>query len=158
MDYANILYDSVDNVTLFGIPYSFETVLMQKNFNQLGNIAKMMSLFAFHKWANTENDFLIGKKDYTNWHILKFIPQGRGKDCLDQILKKDQEEMVPDTLQFLMEKYPCINITCSNSFKKNKCDCGSQKAAYTCYDEEIPCSSLKESSYTGKFACLHKIR
>ncbi|MDD5191530.1 MAG: radical SAM protein [Candidatus Nanoarchaeia archaeon] len=151
-EYTNLLYASIDKVTILKIPYSFETVVIKKNFNRLEEIAKMMSLFAFHKWFNTTR-LRADELTDTRWHLLKFVKQGRGLENSDLALSYKESKKIPLIAEKLMDKYPALIITCSNSFENKKCDCGSKKAVYTCYNEEIPCSALKNSIYRGRFSC-----
>jgi MoaA/NifB/PqqE/SkfB family radical SAM enzyme len=145
--YWDMLCDSIDHVTMAQIPYSFETVLMKENFPKLEEIATNMSAFGIGKMFNG-----FGEENI-NWHILKFVKQGRGKLNQNQALNKNQIQTLPNLIKKFKQIYPNINITYSNSFEGKKCDCGSEKAVYTCYDEQIPCSALKNCNYRGKFSC-----
>ncbi|MFH1682653.1 MAG: radical SAM protein [Candidatus Woesearchaeota archaeon] len=58
--------DSADNAVLAGVDLSFHTVAMKSNYDSLEEIAKLVGLFS------------ASRKKITQWHVLRFIKQGRG--------------------------------------------------------------------------------
>ena len=120
---------------------------MKKNFPLLKNISKDIAAFSAAREWNLDEYMKL------EWHILKFVKQGRGRINSQEELSKWEASEVPKILEDLQNKYDNISITYSNSFGGDLCECGSKKAVYTCYDEKIPCSALKENCYLGKFAC-----
>jgi len=104
LPYWDFLCDTIDNATLAKIPYSFETVLMQENFSKLEEIADNISKLGKIKMINGFGDENI------NWHILRFVKQGRGKINSTQALNIGQIGEFPSLIRHVGEKYPkCEN-------------------------------------------------
>jgi len=152
--YWDFMIDSFDHARWAGINTSFETVLMKDNYNKLEEIARSVSLC--NKIAREDWD---SKKPFeeVTWHILRFVKQGRGKINPYENLNKKEIENFPKKVEELKEKYN-LKITYTNSFEKNKCDCGSEKAVVTYNGKIISCSALKYMKKTDKkFACKNRI-
>ncbi|MBN2881381.1 radical SAM protein [Candidatus Woesearchaeota archaeon] len=168
------LLDSLDNVSYNKIPFSFQTVLMRHNFfPQENNIPQPLI-------ETAKSLYLIAKlndKDI-NWHMLRYVKQGRGKINEDQALTEIELNNLQEIIQFLQNNDNFIqpegilsmrrliystrhklNITYTNSFKKSGCDCGYAKAVVTANREIIPCSSLKNSTVEEqiKYGCKYRL-
>lgn len=139
--YWEMLMETVKDTKKAQIPFSFETVVMWGV--DLLDIAMQL-------------DF-IAKGKPLNWHLLRFVKQGRGKTNEEKAIPDDYAAYIPTMVKGFRQEFRNLNITYSNSFERNACDCGSEKAVVTCYGEHIPCSALKYSSRTGKFACSDRL-
>lgn len=142
--YWDMLMDSADNARNAGISFSFQTVLLKQNYNKLEAIAK--DIMRINK--------IWGKE--INWHLLKFVKQGKGKINANQALNGREVAQLPEIVDELRAKYR-INITYTHSFDHSGCDCGDKKATVTILGREIPCSALKYSSKKGKYACESRV-
>ncbi|MEK6960089.1 MAG: radical SAM protein [Nanoarchaeota archaeon] len=147
LPYWDMMIDSCENAQRARIPVSYHTVLMKSNFENLTRIALAVSR---SRLEITPSDTIY------HLHILRFVKQGRGEDNPDQALDEDQLNALPG-LAAELEKRFNIRITYTNSFQQKVCDCGSGKAVVTIQGEIIPCSALKHSGETGKYACRSRI-
>lgn len=129
-----------------GIPrISFQTVAMQDNFNELERICRTL--------GSMKGYF----KHDVYWHILRYVKQGRGAENKEQALTQEQADGLAEFVESLRKKYG-IQISYTNSFEENKCECGSRKAVVTSHGEVIACSALKKMEKTGKaFPCRERI-
>lgn len=170
--YWDIMIDSFDHANQAKIYTSFQTVVMNQNFEELDDIAKSM-------WMLINSI----KRDF-NWHLLRFIKQGRGLINHNQAINEEKLNKLKEKIDiyknnttfinYLIEKNGSflselryghliskhkLNITYTKSFENNKCDCGSKKAVVTFDEEIIPCSSLKnkKTNEYGNLACKGRL-
>ena len=83
-----------------------------------------MSAFGIGKMLNGFGDEMM------NWHILRFVKQGRGKINSNQVLDEGQLESLPELVNKLKARYSNLNISYTNSFDQKKCDCGLKNQLY----------------------------
>lgn len=143
--YWDYLMDSTDNARLAEINYSFESVLLRKNFDKMEEMGWLLDCS-----ARATNRKL-------KWHILRFVKQGRGEMYKDESLTESEIEDFRKLFEKMKREYHNLDISFSNSFLKDECDCGSRKAVVSVYGEEIPCSALKYGGGKGKFACRKRL-
>jgi len=138
-----ILNKSVESTIEERIPFSFQTVVMKMNKNEIKNIVGYISR-------------LKNRVDFCNpkLHILRFIKQGRGKENQQfAISGNDIKELIKRSREIPQKD---IKITFGCSFKEEGCIQGTGKAAVTIQREKITCSALKYSSKQKIFACKER--
>ena len=101
--------DSVDRTRLAKIPFSFQTVLMKENFSELEKIAQNVCAFGIAKLFNSP---WLGEEEL-NWHILRFVKQGRGKDNSYQAIDEEQARELPRIVKQLGKRFYNVHITLS---------------------------------------------
>lgn len=152
-DYWDITIESVMRTIAQGIPHSYHTVAMTPNFGHLEPTAEIIA---------TLRDYALSREDLTNprypvnWRILRFVAQGRGEIHPELALSQEHERQIPRIAGELAEKH-LLNVSYTNAFEREVCDCGRQKAAVTYDGKIIPCSALK--TYGGEassFACMDR--
>jgi MoaA/NifB/PqqE/SkfB family radical SAM enzyme len=142
--YWDYMMDSAENAYYAKIPVSFQTVVIGKNYDKLEDIAKTIG--GLRKVMPR-----IGE-----WHLLRFVPQGRGSAQFSQALTKEQNNSLPGLVEEWRKNYN-LPISYTHAFDMKECDCGSEKAVVTVTGDEIPCSALKYGAKPGcKFPCLKR--
>jgi MoaA/NifB/PqqE/SkfB family radical SAM enzyme len=152
-DYWKTVMQSVDIAIWCRVPHSYHTVVTAKNFDHLEEIAENVAVMRDIDFIQSKHRHQISP---VNWHLLRFVKQGRGKDRSDIALSEEQLKQLPGMIKRLSEKY-FLNITYTNSFEQKACDCGTRKAVIMYDGTKIPCSALKYSSKKGRFACKNRI-
>jgi len=151
--YWQSLMTSVQRTVFNRIPHSYHTVLLSTNFDNLEDIAinvgrfrDMVFLQSHYRWMNCP----------VNWHLLRFVKQGRGSNHPELSLSQEQLDALPDIVEGFRNRY-FLNITYSNSFEAEQCDCNTRKAVVLHDGTRIGCSALKYSQKSGRFACQDRI-
>lgn len=134
-DAYSIMLNSTFRAEDLGIPYSFHTVAMTQNYAEFPALARY-----------------IGSTKM-NWHVLRLTSQGRADSSM--LLTETQLADLPRLLDSFAKEYG-IEVTMSDSFKREKCNCGTEKAAVTCQGTIVPCSALKYSQRDG-FPCCRSV-
>jgi hypothetical protein len=152
-EYWNILMTSVMNTVWNKVAHSYHTVVLLNNFNSLGDLAVDIATIRDIVFARGR----YKRMDYpVNWHLLRFVKQGRGAENPDLALNPDQLMEFPTLVKYLSNRY-FLQITYTNSFDMKACDCGLRKAVVTSDGTRIDCSALKYGSESGRFACKKRI-
>ena len=150
--YWQSLMTSIKRTVSCRIPHSYHTVLLSTNFDSLEDIAINIGRF---------RDIIFLQSHYrrlycpVNWHLLRFVKQGRGAHHPELALTTQQLEALPGLVEQFRNKF--LNITYSNSFEAKQCDCSTRKAVVLHDGTRIGCSALKYSPKSGRFACQDRI-
>jgi hypothetical protein len=142
--YWEKLMQSVDEVSFLRFRHGFHTVAMRSNFDNLRQTAENIAMLREVAFINSKYERGFLRYEF-NWHILKFVPQGRGLYCLNEVLSEEQEKELPTILKELSRRY-ILSITFSNSFEKKQCGAQYNKGVITARGEYIGCSALKEGN------------
>jgi MoaA/NifB/PqqE/SkfB family radical SAM enzyme len=145
LPYWDFMMDSVEHAYYSDIPVSFQTVVINQNYGQLESMAKTIA------------GLKRAMPKFGEWHLLRFVPQGRGSKNKDQEPNNEETKHLVDLVENWKHVYPYLKISYTHAFDMKECDCGSEKAVVTVNGEEIPCSALKYGAKSEcKFPCLKR--
>lgn len=124
--------DSIFNATMVGLEVEIHFIPTKINYKEIEEILELFSII-----------------NVKNIHILKFVPQGRGKENQSS-LEMDEEEMKEfwEILERARKKFP-MQVVLSASFfeEKHVCSAGLQKIHIKFDGTVLPCPAFKELTY-----------